>query len=126
MTMQQDPASGGFAPQQGGAPGAAPAGPRPKRRPRYIPKRKVCFFCVNHVDTIDYKDANLLRRYISERGKIDPRRKTGTCAKHQRTLTTALKRARHIALLPFTGAHMREGQYFAPRDFPARDFPPRN
>ena len=111
--MQQD--SPGSAPmQQGGGPGGAPpGGPRPKRRPRFIPKRKVCYFCVNHLDTVDYKDQNLLRRYISERGKIDPRRKTGTCAKHQRILTVALKRARHIALLPFTGAHMREGQYFS-------------
>ena len=57
---------------------------------------------------IDYKDIPRLRRYISDRAKIDPRRRTGTCAKHQRILATAIKRARHLALLPFTGRHMRE------------------
>jgi small subunit ribosomal protein S18 len=64
-------------------------------------------FCVDKIDYIDYKDVRKLERFVSERGKIEPRRKTGTCAKHQRTLTESLKRARHIALLPFTGAHMR-------------------
>jgi small subunit ribosomal protein S18 len=67
------------------------------------------------VRLIDYKDAGRLRRFVSERGKIEPRRKTGTCAKHQRALTTALKRARHIALLPFTAQHIRETGVFAPR-----------
>ncbi len=56
---------------------------------------------------IDYKDPGKLRRYLSDRGKIEPRRKTGTCAKHQRILTVALKRARHLALLPFTAEHIR-------------------
>ena len=64
-------------------------------------KRKVCSFCVVKIEHIDYKDAPRLRRYLSERGKILPRRITGTCAKHQRQLTVAIKRARHIALLPF-------------------------
>lgn len=64
-------------------------------------RRKVCSFCVDKVDHIDYKDAPRLRRYVSDRGKIVPRRVTGTCALHQRMLTTAIKRARHIALLPF-------------------------
>ena len=63
-------------------------------------KRKVCSFCVDKIEHIDYKDAPRLRRYLSERGKILPRRITGTCAKHQRQLTVAIKRARHIALLP--------------------------
>ncbi|HWP79373.1 30S ribosomal protein S18 [bioreactor metagenome] len=66
-------------------------------------KRKVCSFCVDKVDHIDYKDVARVRRYLSERGKILPRRITGTCAKHQRQLTIAIKRARHIALLPFSG-----------------------
>lgn len=70
-------------------------------------RRKVCAFCVDKIDYIDYKDAGRLRRYISERGKIEPRRKTGTCAKHQRRLTVAIKRARHVALLPFTASHAR-------------------
>lgn len=67
-------------------------------------RKKVCFFCANHMDYIDYKDVDLLKRYISEKGKILPRRVTGTCAKHQRTLTTAIKRARIMGLIPFTTA----------------------
>ena len=65
-------------------------------------RKKVCYFCANHVDYIDYKDVELLKRYISEKGKILPRRVTGTCAKHQRALTVAIKRARIMGLLPFT------------------------
>lgn len=65
-------------------------------------RRKVCSFCVDKATTIDYKDAAKLKRYISERGKILPRRVSGTCAKHQRQLTVAIKRARNIALLPYT------------------------
>lgn len=73
------------------------------RRPRgRRPRRKVCQFCVDKVDGIDYKDINRLRRSVSERGKILPRRMTGTCAKHQRQLSGAIKRARVIALLPYT------------------------
>ncbi len=64
-------------------------------------RRKVCGFCLDHMDVIDYKEVARLRRYLSDRGKILPRRMTGTCALHQRRLTLALKRARHIALLPF-------------------------
>lgn len=64
-------------------------------------KKKVCMFCVDKVEKIDYKDTAKLKRYISERGKIVPRRISGNCAKHQRQLTEAIKRARHIALLPF-------------------------
>jgi len=70
---------------------------RPQRRGR----KKVCSFCVDRVDHIDYKDVIKLRKYISERSKIIPRRVTGTCAEHQRELTIAIKRARHLALLPF-------------------------
>ncbi len=72
-------------------------GGRPQRRGR----KKVCSFCVDRVEHIDYKDVVKLRKYISERAKIIPRRVTGTCAKHQRELTIAIKRARHLALLPF-------------------------
>jgi small subunit ribosomal protein S18 len=64
-------------------------------------------FCVEHVKAIDYKDVNRLRRFLSDRGRIEPRRKLGTCAKHQRALSQALKRARHLALLPYTGEHIR-------------------
>jgi len=65
------------------------------------PKRKVCTFCADHIPFIDYKDAVRLRKYVSERGKILPRRISGNCAKHQRLLTVAVKRARVIAFLPF-------------------------
>src|SRR6266849_7908586 len=87
--------SGGSGGRYGGPPGL--------RRPR----RKVCTFCVDKVQKIDYKDVGRIRRYISDRGKIDPRRKSGSCAKHQRMLTTALKRARFMALLPYTADHVR-------------------
>jgi small subunit ribosomal protein S18 len=69
--------------------------------------RKICSFCVDHVIEIDYKDVSRLHRYLSDRGKIEPRRKTGTCARHQRRLGVALKNARHMALLPYTAAHRR-------------------
>jgi small subunit ribosomal protein S18 len=72
---------------------------RPQRAKRA--KKKVCLFCVDKVDSIDYKDTAKLKKYITERGKIVPRRISGNCAKHQRQLTTAIKRARIIALLPF-------------------------
>ncbi len=87
-----------------------PQKPRPRRegRPRYVTRRKVCAFCTKRVDVIDYKEPSKLRPFISDRGKIDPRRKTGTCAKHQRALTVAVKRARHLALLPYTSAHIRK------------------
>ena len=66
------------------------------------PRRKVCSFCVDKVEHIDYKDVAKLRRFVTERGKILPRRSSGNCAKHQRQVTVAIKRARNIALLPFT------------------------
>ncbi|NLM28601.1 MAG: 30S ribosomal protein S18 [Clostridiaceae bacterium] len=69
-----------------------------KRRTR----RKVCQFCVDKVEHIDYKDSAKLKKFLSEKGKILPRRISGNCAKHQRQMTTAIKRARHIALLPYT------------------------
>jgi small subunit ribosomal protein S18 len=83
---------------------------RPKRsgRAKYIPKRKICFFCRDKVEHIDYKDVAMLRPYISDRGKIAPRRKSGNCARHQRALTLAIKRARHLALLPFVAAHVHK------------------
>ena len=75
---------------------------RDNRRGGRKGRKKVCGFCVDKVESIDYKDVARLRRYISERAKILPRRVTGTCARHQRELTVALKRARHLALLPFS------------------------
>ena len=72
------------------------------RRPNKKGRRKVCAFCVDKVECIDYKDVNRLNKFTSDRAKILPRRVTGTCAKHQRELTTAIKRARQIALLAYT------------------------
>ena len=74
---------------------------RPERPRGRKGRRKVCSFCVDKIDTIEYKDVARLRRFMSERAKILPRRVTGTCAHHQRELTVAIKRARHIALLPY-------------------------
>lgn len=78
-----------------------------KARPRYTPKRKVCPFCSKQLE-LDYKDPAKLRPFISDRGKIQSRRRTGCCAKHQRALSVAIKRARHLALLPFTIEHIRK------------------
>ena len=75
---------------------------RPRPRNGRRPRRKVCAFCVDKIPYIDYKDVNRLRRFINERGKILPCRMTGNCAKHQRQLSEAIKRARIIALLPYT------------------------
>jgi small subunit ribosomal protein S18 len=93
------------------------AGEPARRRPRgrYGRRRKVCMFCVEHVTVIDYKDVGKLRRFLSDRGRIEPRRKLGTCAKHQRALSQALKRARHLALLPYTAEHIRATGSFSSR-----------
>jgi small subunit ribosomal protein S18 len=76
-------------------------------RGKYVPRRKICTFCTQKQEKIDYKDPVKLRRFISERAKIDPRRRTGTCARHQRAMATAIKRARHLALLPYVPSHIR-------------------
>ncbi len=67
------------------------------------PRRKACAFCVDKIEHIDYKDIGRLRKFVSERGKILPKRMSGTCANHQRQLTTSIKRARHLAFLPYSG-----------------------
>jgi small subunit ribosomal protein S18 len=85
----------------GGRPGGRPGGPRPGGPRRRFPRRKVCRFCVDKVKYIDFKNYRTLRDFITERGKIMPRRITGTCAFHQRMLTTAIKRARNMALISF-------------------------
>ncbi len=77
-------------------------------RPRYAPARKVCAYCANKNATIDYKEYDKLRAYISDRGKIEPRRRSGACARHQRLLAVAIKRARHLALLPYVAEHVRK------------------
>ncbi len=73
------------------------------KRPKRVAKKKVCVFCADKSKVIDYKDVNTLKRYVTEKGKIVSRRQTGTCAMHQRELTTAIKRARNMAILTFRG-----------------------
>ncbi len=96
-------------------------GPRPERSDRperperpergrgggRFQRRRVCAFCVDKIENIDYKDVNMLRRFLSDQAQIESRRRTGTCARHQRRLTIAIKRARLLALLPYTAEHIR-------------------
>lgn len=96
---------------------------RGRGRGRFVPRRKVCAFCVEKVQIIDYKDIARLRRYISDRYRMEPRRKTGVCARHQRSLSTAIKRARHIGLVPFTPAHVKGNAPSALRPMPAAPQP---
>ncbi len=86
---------------------AAPAEVSRAKARRYGKRRRVCPVCAEGPSVLDYKNIEFLRRFISERGRIEQRRKAGTCAKHQRALAQAIKRARHLALLPFTVEHMR-------------------
>lgn len=82
---------------------------RPERGGRgRFQRRRICAFCADKVETINYKDVALLRRFLSDQAQIESRRRTGTCARHQRRLTTAIKRARHLALLPYTAEHIRK------------------
>src|SRR5256712_4003035 len=95
--------------REGGPGGGGPGGPggpggRPRGKRQYFRKKKVCKFCVERMDFIDYKRADILSQFVQERGKILPRRMTGVCARHQRWLGVAIKRARNIALLPFAGS----------------------
>ena len=95
-------------PGGGGRPGG-PSGPGGRPRGRFVRRRKVCAFCVEKVTHIDYKEIDKIRRFVSERAKIEPRRRTGVCAKHQRALRTAIQRARQIALVPFVAYHAYSG-----------------
>ena len=99
MTTQR----GSSGPRGGGGRGG---GFRQGGRPRYYARRKVCAFCVNHVSYIDYKGVDVLRRYLSDQAKIESRRKTGVCSKHQRGLALAIKRARHLAMMPMSRTHL--------------------
>ena len=102
--------SGHGGPRREGGPGGGgqggPGGPggRPRGKRQYFRKKKVCKFCVEKMDFIDYKRADILSQFVQERGKILPRRMTGVCARHQRWLGVAIKRARNIALMPFAGS----------------------
>src|SRR6201989_2576109 len=102
---RREGAPGGGGRREGG-PGGGPGGPGGPRRGKrqFFRKKKVCKFCVEKMDLIDYKRADILSQFVQERGKILPRRMTGVCARHQRWLGVAIKRARNIALLPFAGS----------------------
>ena len=103
---------GGRPPFRGG--GGGGGGFRPRRgRPRYYARRKICSFCVDKVEYIDYKDIARLRRFISDRYKMEARRKTGVCSKHQRMLARAIKRARALALIPYSPDHKMPGGGYA-------------
>ena len=104
---------GGRPPFRGGG-GSGGGGFRPRRgRPRYYARRKICSFCVDKVEYIDYKDIARLRRFISDRYKMEARRKTGVCSKHQRMLARAVKRARALALIPYSPDHKMPGGGYA-------------
>src|ERR1700738_679607 len=100
------PGGGHGGPRREGGPGGPGGGPggRPRGKRQYFRKKKVCKFCVEKMDFIDYKRADILSQFVQERGKILPRRMTGVCSRHQRWLGVAIKRARNIALLPFAGS----------------------
>lgn len=93
--------------QQTGRTAAAARGEARTQQTRWRRPARRCVFCAEKVEKIDYKDADTLSRFLSERGKIRPRRQTGLCARHQRQLARAIKRARHLALLPFVGGYTR-------------------
>ena len=92
-------------PSRGPRPGGGPGGPREGGR-KYFRRKKVCKFCVEKIESINYKDVRLLAQFVAESGKIVPRRLTGVCTPHQRRLSCAIKQARNIALLPFAGRAM--------------------
>jgi small subunit ribosomal protein S18 len=108
----------GSAPSEGQGHGHRPSGPRGPRPGgpggpggreggrKYFRRKKVCKFCVEKIESINYKDVRLLAQFVAESGKIVPRRLTGVCTPHQRRLSTAIKQARNIALLPFAGRAM--------------------
>lgn len=111
---------------QAPAPSAAPAGDRPRPRPAAGGRsrddddrprgrtggrrRRVCIMCADHIRYVDYKNVSFLRRFVSDRARIETRRRTSACAKHQRAISNAIKRARHLALLPYTPDHIRISQ----------------
>ena len=91
---------------RGAGPGRGPSDEERPRR-RMGRRRRVCIMCADKIKVVDYKNVNFLRRFISDRGRIETRRRTSACAKHQRALASAIKRARHLALLPYTAEHLR-------------------
>jgi len=103
-----EPARAAAPPERGEEAPAAGEQERPKRRGGR--RRRVCIMCADKIKTVDYKNVSFLRRFISDRARIDTRRKTSACAKHQRAIAQAIKRARHLALLPYTAEHIRAAQ----------------
>ncbi len=99
--QQQRPSGGPRGPRPGGRPGPGGAGREGGRK--FFRRKKVCKFCTEKIDNINYKDVRLLGQFVAESGKIVPRRLTGVCTPHQRRLSEAIKQARNIALLPFAG-----------------------
>ncbi|HET9476527.1 MAG TPA: 30S ribosomal protein S18 [Dehalococcoidia bacterium] len=92
----------------GGGEGRGPAAGGDDRKPRrFGRRRRVCIMCADHIKVVDYKNVGFLRRFVSDRGRIETRRKSSACAKHQRAVARAIKRARHLALLPYTAEHIR-------------------
>jgi small subunit ribosomal protein S18 len=104
--------------QRGEAHGDANREERSRERGRF--RRRVCIMCADKIKVVDYKDVNFLRRYVSERGRIETRRKSHCCAKHQRAVSAAIKRARHLALLPYTTDHVRNMGWQRTRTIRAR------
>src|SRR6266481_3255016 len=102
--QKQAQAPSGAPRREGGSGGPGGPGGRPRGKRQYFRKKKVCKFCVEKMDFIDYKRADILSQFVQERGKILPRRMTGVCSRHQRWLGVAIKRARNIALMPFAGS----------------------
>lgn len=92
-------------PRRDGRPGGGPGGPGREGGRKFFRRKKVCKFCVEKIDAINYKDVRLLSGFVAERGKIVPRRLTGVCTPHQRRLSAAIKQARNIALLPFAARY---------------------
>lgn len=112
-SRERDSRPSRFGGAQGGERSGGPRGGGPRRSGgggggrSFGGRRKVCQYCTDNIRHVDYKDLARLRRHVGERGKIEPRRKLGTCARHQRSVTVAIKRARYIALLPFTSSAPR-------------------
>jgi small subunit ribosomal protein S18 len=96
------PTGGGFQRREGGRPSSGPGGASRGEGRKFFRRKKVCKFCIEKIDAINYKDTRLLLQFVAERGKIVPRRLTGVCTPHQKRLTHAIKQARNIALLPFS------------------------
>lgn len=100
-------ATPGMRPPAAGEGGRAGAGGDDRKPRRFGRRRRVCIMCADHIKVVDYKNVSFLRRFVSDRGRIDTRRKSSACAKHQRAVARAIKRARHLALLPYTPEHIR-------------------